>query len=54
MKFPSSGTVRLQWTYPTGDALLSAPNVEGQTIDSRTFKIKVRLAGLRCDSARGQ
>ena len=41
MKFPSSGTVRLQWTYPTGDALLSAPNVEGQTIDSRTFKIKV-------------
>jgi hypothetical protein len=41
MKFPSSGTVRLQWTYPTGDPLLSSPDVEGQTIDSRTFKIKV-------------
>jgi hypothetical protein len=42
MKFPSSGTVRVQWTYPSGDALLSSPNVEGQTIDSRTFKIKVQ------------
>ena len=41
MKFPSSGTVRLQWTYPTGDPLPDRPDVEGQTIDSRTFTIKV-------------
>lgn len=43
MKFPSSGTVRLQWTYPTGDPFLTAPgpDVQGQTIFSRTFTIKV-------------
>jgi hypothetical protein len=41
MKFPSSGTVRVQWTYPTSDSFLADPNVQGQTIDSRTFAIKV-------------
>jgi hypothetical protein len=42
MKFPSSGTVRIQWTYPSGDSLLSDPNVDGQTIDSRTITVKAR------------
>jgi hypothetical protein len=32
--FPGSGTVRLAWTYPTGDPLLS-----GGTVFSRTVKI---------------
>ena len=41
MKFPSSGTVRVQWTYPASDSFLTDPDVEGQTIDSRTFAIKV-------------
>ena len=41
MKFPSSGTVRIQWTFPSGDTLLSNPDVEGQTIDSRTIAVKV-------------
>ena len=44
MRFPSSGTVRLAWTYPTNDPFLTAPtapNVEGQTIYSRTFPISV-------------
>ena len=35
--FPSSGTVRLAWTYPTGDPLLS-----GGTVFSRSVKITVR------------
>ncbi|MGH9062079.1 MAG: hypothetical protein ACRDZY_21565, partial [Acidimicrobiales bacterium] len=39
MKFPSSGRVRLQWTYPT-DPLLPAA-FSGQTIHSRSFAIKV-------------
>ncbi len=34
--FPSSGTVRLAWTYPAGDPLLS-----GGTVFSRTVKIAV-------------
>jgi hypothetical protein len=42
MKFPSSGLVRVRWTYPNGDPLLSSPNVEGQTISSRTIAIKAR------------
>jgi hypothetical protein len=40
MKFPSSGMVRIQWTYPSGDPLLSDPSVDGQTIDSRTITVK--------------
>ncbi len=40
MKFPAGGTVRLQWTYPTQDALLPA-NLLGTTIYSRTFAINV-------------
>ena len=35
--FPSSGTVRLAWTYPTGDPLLS-----GGTVFSRSVKITVK------------
>ena len=35
--FPSSGSVRLAWTYPTGDPLLS-----GGTVFSRTQKITVK------------
>jgi len=41
MKFPSSGTVRLRWTYPAQDAFLPT-NVLGTTISSRTFSVKVR------------
>ena len=41
MSFASSGSVRLQWTYPTGDSFLSSPDVEGQTIYSRSFRITV-------------
>ena len=40
MKFPSSGKVRLQWTYPNGDPLLPATDA-GQAIASRTFSITV-------------
>jgi hypothetical protein len=39
MKFPSSGQVRLQWTYPN-DLLLPA-GFSGQTITSRSFSVKV-------------
>jgi hypothetical protein len=39
MNFPSSGTVRLQWTYPN-DALLPA-GFANQTIYSRSFTINV-------------
>ena len=35
--FPSSGSVRLAWTYPTGDPLLT-----GGTVFSRTQKITVK------------
>jgi hypothetical protein len=41
MKFPTSGSVRLAWPYPSGDSFLSDPNVEGQTIYSRSFSVKV-------------
>ncbi len=37
LAFPRSGTVRLAWTYPTGDRLLS-----GGTVYSRSQKITVR------------
>jgi hypothetical protein len=37
LAFPSSGTVRLAWTYPAGDPLLS-----GGTVFSRTVKIAVK------------
>ena len=37
LAFPSSGSVRTAWTYPTGDPLLS-----GGTVTSRTQKITVR------------
>ncbi len=40
MKFPSSGTVRLAWAYPSGDPLLLTAD-EGQTIYSRSFSVKV-------------
>ncbi|MGI8506749.1 MAG: hypothetical protein ACR2MK_08100 [Solirubrobacteraceae bacterium] len=40
MKFPSSGTVRLQWTYPSQDSLLPSED-QGQTVYSRTFNIRV-------------
>jgi hypothetical protein len=40
MKFPSSGTVRLAWAYPSGDPLLLPAN-QGQTIYSRSFSVKV-------------
>jgi hypothetical protein len=39
MKFPSSGQVRLQWTYPN-DPLL-ASEFSGHTIYSRSFNITV-------------
>ena len=41
MKFPSSGSVRLAWTYPSADQPLSDPDVQGQTIYSRSFSVKV-------------
>jgi hypothetical protein len=37
LAFPSSGTVRLAWTYPTADALLS-----GGTVYSRSVKVTVK------------
>ena len=37
LAFPSSGSVRLEWTYPTGDPLLS-----GGTVFSRTQKITIK------------
>jgi hypothetical protein len=37
LAFPTSGTVRLAWTYPAGDPLLS-----GGTVFSRSQKITVR------------
>jgi hypothetical protein len=41
MKFRSSGTVRLQWTYPVADPLLAGTGALGQTVYSRTFAVKV-------------
>ena len=40
MKFPSSGTVRLVWTYPSMDSLLP-PGAPGATVYSRHVQIKV-------------
>jgi hypothetical protein len=37
VKFPGSGSVRLAWTYPTGDPLLG-----GGTVTSRSQKVTVR------------
>jgi hypothetical protein len=40
MKFPSSGSVRLAWTYPKVDSFLPLTDL-GQTVYSRSFNIKV-------------
>jgi hypothetical protein len=43
--FPASGSVRLAWTYPKDDALLSQGNVdppEGATVYSRTVRVTVK------------
>jgi hypothetical protein len=42
IKFPASGSVRLAWTYPASDPFLTAPDVGGQTIYSRTFSVKAQ------------
>lgn len=41
LKFPTSGTVRLAWTYPKQDSFLPLSDL-GQTVYSRSFTIKVR------------
>ena len=38
VSFPSSGTVRLSWTYPSGDPLLSP----GRTIYSRNVAVAIK------------
>lgn len=45
MAFPSSGSVRLAWTYPDDDAQLSQGKVkpaEGATVYSRTVRVTVK------------
>jgi hypothetical protein len=42
MSFPSSGAVRLVYTYPTDPLLLSPPAVEGATAYSRSVAVKLR------------
>jgi hypothetical protein len=45
MAFPASGSVRLAWTYPKDDALLSQGKVkpaEGATVYSRTVRLTVK------------
>jgi hypothetical protein len=43
VKFPSSGTVRLQWSYPPGDSRLRDPLTPTQTtIHSRDVQITIR------------
>jgi hypothetical protein len=45
MAFPASGSVRLAWTYPSDDALLSQGKVtptEGATVYSRTVRVTVK------------
>jgi hypothetical protein len=45
MAFPASGSVRLAWTYPADDALLSQGKVtpaEGATVYSRTVRVTVK------------
>ncbi len=39
VKFPASGSVRLQWSYPNASLLPAAD--QGQTIHSRTFSVNV-------------
>jgi hypothetical protein len=41
LTFPSSGSVRVAWTYPASDPFLTTPNVQGQTIYSRSLNVKV-------------
>ena len=42
VKFPASGTVRLQWSYPRGDPRLLDPVTKGQTtIQSRQVEITI-------------
>jgi hypothetical protein len=42
VKFPTSGTVRLQWSYPRGDRRLIDPVTPGQTtIQSRQVEISI-------------
>ncbi len=45
MRFPASGSVRLAWTYPKNDPLLSQGRVnppQGATVYSRTVKVTVK------------
>lgn len=45
MAFPASGSVRLAWTYPSDDAMLSQGKVtpaEGATVYSRTVRVTVK------------
>ncbi len=45
MRFPASGSVRLAWTYPKNDPLLSQGHVsppEGATVYSRTVRVTVK------------
>lgn len=42
VKFPSSGVVRLAWSYPTGDTRLENPIANTPWIYSRTTSISVR------------
>ena len=45
MTFPASGSVRLAWTYPKRDPLLSQGQVsppQGSTVSSRTVKVTVK------------
>lgn len=45
MRFPASGSVRLAWSYPKNDPLLSPGTVnppEGNTVYSRTQRVTVR------------
>ncbi len=40
LRFPRSGQVRVQWTFPRGDALFS-PGLSGFTATSRSFAVSV-------------
>jgi hypothetical protein len=45
LTFPGSGSVRLAWSYPTGDPLLNPGTVrppEGDTVYSRTVRVTIR------------
>jgi hypothetical protein len=41
LRFPSSGSVRLSWRYPSGDPLLG-DFAHGQTVHSRSIQISLR------------